>query len=164
MNYEQIAIWSQVISAILFLIALVAIWIKWIAPAVLAAQEARNQQIAVAERHRDEAKATLETLRHEIDGAKHDADLIRERAKHQAGLEKEAAIAEAREAGERSLRNAAGELGRARAEARERLRGELIEKALSFAQREATSRMNAATNAKLVDRMVVTLEQGADRG
>ena len=164
MNYEQIAIWSQVVSAILFLIALVAIWIKWIAPAVLTAQEAHNQQIAVAERHRDQAKATLEVLRHEIDGAKRDADLIRERAKHQAELERDAAIAEAREAGERSLRNAAGELGRARAEARERLRGELIEKALAFAQTEAISRMNAGTNAALVDRLVAKLEQGAHHG
>ncbi|MHB8148471.1 MAG: F0F1 ATP synthase subunit B family protein [Vulcanimicrobiaceae bacterium] len=164
MNYDQLAVWSQVISALLFMVALVAIWIKWIAPAVLAAQEAHNQQIVQAERHRDEAKAALEALRREIDGAKRDADLIRERAKHQAELEKEAAIAQARAAGERSLRNAEGELDRVRAEARERLRGELIEKALAFAQTRATSRMNAATNVTLVDRLIATLEQGEHHG
>jgi len=163
-NYEQLAIWSQVISALLFMAAMVAIWIKWILPAVLAGQAAHNEQVAQAERHRDEAKAAVEALRREIDGARRDAELIRERATHQAELETEAAIAEARAAGERSLRNAAGELARARAEARERLRGELIEKALTSAQTEATSRMNAVTNTGLIDRLVATLEQGAHHG
>ena len=164
MNYDQLAVWSQVVSAMLFLIALVAIWIKWIAPAVLAAQEASNQQIALAEKHRDEAKATLELLHHEIEGAQRDADLIRERAKHQADLETQASLAQAQEAGERTLRSAAGELDRARAQAREQLRGELIEKALAAAQTQASAQMTAATNGGLIDRLIAGLEQGAQHG
>ncbi len=85
---------------------LVWLWIKFIQPAIVAAQQNKNKQIAEAERHRDEAKATLESLRTEIEGAQRDADLIRQRAEDQAKREAEAIVSEAREAGERSLRNA----------------------------------------------------------
>ena len=46
MNYEEIAKWSDIVSAILFLAVMVWLWTKYIAPAVLAAQEG----LALAER------------------------------------------------------------------------------------------------------------------
>ena len=164
MNYEQVAIWSQVVSAPLFLLVLLWIWIKWIAPAVLVAQGAHNQKIAQAERHRDEAKAALDALRHEIEGANHDAELIAKRASAQSAREREATLTQAREAGERAFRNAQGELDRARAAAREQLRTELLDKALASAQREALQRVDSALNTKLVDRFVASLETVESRG
>jgi len=158
MSYEQIAVWSQVVSAPLFLLVLVWIWVKWISPAVLAAQEAHNAQIALAERHRDEAKAALNALHDEIAGANHDAELIAKRATEQAGRERDATLLQARDAGDRALRNAQGELERARAAAREALRTELLEKALTSAQRAAAQRVDAALNATVVDRFVASLE------
>ena len=78
--YLNIAIWSQVISSIVFIAALVLMWVRFIMPVVLAAQERSNRQIADAERHRDEVKGALDVLRAEIESARHDAGLIEERA------------------------------------------------------------------------------------
>lgn len=161
LNYEGIAKWSDIISAILFLAALVWLWMKYIAPAVMAAQANQNRQLAEAERHRDEAKAALDLLRQEIEGAKHDAQLITGRAADQAKHESETTIAEASEAGERALRSAQGELERARAAAREQLREELAAKALDVARLEAETRVDGGVNARLVDEFVASLENGA---
>ncbi len=160
-DYEQIAKWSDIISAILFLAVLVWLWMKYIAPAVMSAQANQNRLLAEAERHRDEAKAALELLRQEIEGAKHDAQLIAQRAADQATHESETTITEANEAGERALRNARGELERARAAAREQLREELAAKALDLARRKAENRVDGGVNARLVDRFVASLEHGA---
>ena len=164
MNYDQIAMWSQIASAIVFLAAFVGVWVKFISPAVLSAQEASNKQIADAVRHRDDAQAALTALHHEVAGAAHDADLIRKRAVDQAQREKDKDIADARDAGERALKNAQGELERARANAREAFRVELLEKALRQAQAEAATRVDEPMNAKLVDRFVSNLERVNDRG
>jgi F0F1-type ATP synthase membrane subunit b/b' len=164
-NYEQIAIWSQVISSFLFLGVIVWMWFRFAQPAVLAAQVAQNERIAQAERHRDEAKAAVELLQAEIDGADRDADAIRRRAVDQAGHERDAMLVEAREAGERALRSAQGELDRARAAARVRLRTELLNQAIELARTEAPARVNAALNAKLVSDFVGSLERRqANRG
>ncbi len=159
-DYEQIAKWSDIISAILFLGVMVWLWMKYIAPAVMNAQANQNRLLAEAERHRDEAKAALELLRQEIEGAKHDADLIEQRAADQAKHETEMTIAEANEAGERTLRNAQGELARARAAGREQFREELAAKALELARREAANRVDGSVNARLVDGFVASLEHG----
>ena len=158
--YVQVAIWSQVVSAVLFLGVLVWMWFKFLQPAIMAAQERYNKQIAEAERHRDEAKATLDLLQNEIGGAAHDAELIAARAASQASGEYDATVAEAREAGERALRNAQAEFARALAAARERLRVELLDKALDRARGEAARRVDASENARLVERFAVSLERG----
>jgi F0F1-type ATP synthase membrane subunit b/b' len=158
MNYEAIAVWSQVVSAVLFLVVLVWGWFKYIQPAVLAAQDRQNARLAEAERHRDEAKAALDVLRAEIDGATRDAGLIRRRAVEQGASEREAIVASAREAGERSLRGAQGELARAREAARDQLRVEMLERALQSAREKAAARVDASMNAALVGKFVSSLE------
>ncbi len=157
--YVQIAIWSQVASSVLFLCVLVWLWFKFLQPAILAAQERYNKQVAEAERHRDEAKATLDLLQNEIEGAAADADLIKTRADAQAARERDAVVAETREAGERALRDAQAEFARTLATGRERLREELLVKALSTARSEALRRVDATVNARLVDRFVGSLER-----
>jgi len=159
MNYEAIALWSEVSSSVVFVIALVLVWNKYIQPAVLRAQEAQNARIAEAERHRDEARASLEGLQQEIEGARRDAAAIKERVSAQTEVEREALLREAREAGERALRDAQGELARARAAAREQLRDELIEKSLAQARETAEHRMDAAADRKLVGSFVRSLER-----
>ncbi len=159
--YVQVAIWSQVASTVLFLAALVYIWIRWLQPTVLAAQERSNQQIAEAEHRRDVAREALQALREEIEGAKADAELIRARAETQADVERRALLEETREAGERGLRNARGELARAREAARTRLREEMLARALQEARSEAQRRIDKARNEKIVDRFLVTLERAA---
>lgn len=156
--YVRIALWSQVVAAVLFICFLVWLWTKYLQPAVLAAQERQNKQIAEAERHRDEAKAMLDVLRTQITGASHDADAIKQRAVAQAKREYDAAVAEATEAGQRALANANGELQRARAAARDQLRREMLDRALSQARRDAERRIDTPTNARLVNDFLGSLE------
>jgi len=159
MNYQVIAEWSQVVSSLLFMGVLVWMWIKFIQPAVLAAQAAQNAKIAEAERHRNEAKASLEELQQAIEAAQRDAIAIKERVAALMSGERESVLREAREAGERALRAAQAELPRARAAAREQLRDELIEKALIGARDMAARRVDAGANRKLVGSFVGLLER-----
>jgi F0F1-type ATP synthase membrane subunit b/b' len=128
-------------------------------PVVLAAQERSNRQIAEAERHRDEVKAALEALRAEIETARHDADLIKERASNRADHERQLIIKEATEAGERALADAGRELERARTSARHRLRDEMLERALLLARQRAREQVGAALDATFVDRFTGSLEE-----
>lgn len=166
MNYEAIAEYSQIASAVLFLLAMIWIWMRFIQPAVLAAQEKANAQIAQAEQHRDQAKAVLDALQGEVVAAQRDAQAIRERCAVQAQGEREAVLRESREAGERALRNAQGELERARTAARSRLRDELLEKALQTARQTAAARMDERLNGDLVSGFLTTLsaQRGDRRG
>ena len=160
-DYEQVAKWSDIVSAILFLAVLVWLWVKYIAPAVLAAQENTNKQLAEAERHRDEAKAALDVLRQQIEAAHRDASMIAERTGNLAKHESESVLAAAREAGERAVRNAEGELERARAAARAGFREELASKALDLARSEASARVDAGVDTRLIQQFVASLDRGA---
>ena len=161
-TYDAVALYSQIGWAIVFMAVLVWASAKYVGPAVMAAQEATNRRIAEAERHRDEAKAALAVLQLEIEGAGRDAAAIRARSVDFAAHERDAALAEAREAGERALRNAAGELDRARAAAAESLRTELLEKALDLAKTDARARIDAGFGERLVTDFVKSIEKSAN--
>ncbi len=163
MNYQAIALYSQVASSVLFLVAIIWIWMKFIQPAVLSAQQTANARIAEAERHRDQAKSALDALQGEVESARVDALAIKQRADAQAQTEYQAILREAREAGERVLRNAQGELARSRAAAREQLRDELLEKALNDARAQAAQRVDEAVNERLVVSFLNSLEHGGVR-
>jgi len=149
-NYEAIATWSQVISSILFIGVLMWLFRRFMIPLIMAAQKSKNDEIALAERRRDEAKAALEALQARTGSAQADENAIRERALAQAQRERQTALAQAKEAGERVLRNAEGELRRARAAARDKLRAELASGALALARTEAAEKIDAARNARIV--------------
>lgn len=156
--YVRIALYSQVISAIVFIGVLVWLWVKFILPVVMAAQERSNKQIAEAERHRDEAREALTALRTDIESARRDAGFIVERAETHGQHEREAMLAEATATGERQMRDAQGELERAREAARQRLRDELIAGALRIARAEAPERLGAAGERSLVETVIGSLE------
>jgi F0F1-type ATP synthase membrane subunit b/b' len=159
--YLQIAIWSQVVSSIVFIAVLIFMWFRWLLPVFLAAQDRSNRQIAEAERHRDEVKAALETLHAAIATAQHDAQLIVARAGDHAEHERQTLVAEATDAGERAVRDAGRELDRARAAARQRLRDELLDRALKLARDDAKRRLDAAANTRLIDSFVGSLQKVA---
>lgn len=159
MNYEKIAEYSQIASAVLFVAVMVWIWMKFIQPAIVAAQENQNAKLAEAERHRDEAKAALDSLQGELQNAQRDAEAIKQRVAGQAEIERGSTLREAREAGERAARSAEGELARSRAAAREQLRGDLLERALDLARVQAAERVDARVNADLVASFLRTIER-----
>jgi F-type H+-transporting ATPase subunit b len=160
MNYDAIAFWSQIAGFVLFAVALVWAWNKWLTPALASAAKASNDRVTLAERHRDEMYAAVETLRHAIDGAKLDAQAMIVRVKERAQHERDAILAEAKDAGERSLRNADAELGRARMAAREQLREALAAKALEIARTSANMRIDSTTNARLVREFTERVNRG----
>jgi F0F1-type ATP synthase membrane subunit b/b' len=159
-NYTAVAEYSQIASAVLFVLAMAWIWVKFIQPAVISAQNNANAQLAEAERHRDQAKAELESLQGETAAAQRDAAAIKQRVEAQAKAECEAIVAEAQRAGERSIQNAQGELDRSRVAARERLREELLDQALTLARSQAQQRVDERVNAELVSSFLSNLEHG----
>ena len=160
MNYDAIAFWSQIAGFVLFALALVWAWNKFLTPALTASAKASNERIALAERHREEMQAAVESLRHAIDGAKLDAEAMIVRVKERAQHEHDAILAEAKDAGERSVRSADGELARSRMAAREQLRETLASKALDIARTSANMRIDSSINARLVREFIEQVSRG----
>jgi F-type H+-transporting ATPase subunit b len=163
-SYEAISVWSQVIGASLFLILLILGFRKYLMPAVVAAEKAKNAEIAETESRRDKAKTDVSTARGELEAADADANAIRARGRTDAQREHEKIVADAKSDGERIVRNAEGELDRARGNAKEAFRAEMIERALQMARKAADARIDAATNTQIVNATVTTLEREGTHG
>jgi F-type H+-transporting ATPase subunit b len=158
--FIEVAKWSQVAGAVVFLVVMVLMFRKYLIPAVDANEKARNAQIAEAEARRTRIQAEASQARGEIDAADRDAVEIRTRVEHATERDHALALEEAKAEGERLVRNAEGELERARLAARDRLRIELIEKALAKARAEAPRRVSEAVNTALVETTVADLTRG----
>ena len=160
MNLQLLAQWSQIVGAIVFFIAVVAIWNKWIAPGVKAYQAAKNAEIAEAESRRERMRAAVAEARGEVERADADARTIQLRIVSTVEAERARILADAKAESERIVRNADGELERARLAARDRLRIEFIEKALARARGDAVSRIDAKLDERLVIKTVEDLTRG----
>ena len=160
MEYEQIAIWSRIICTVAFFAALFWVFRKFLLPALASAQAARNETIAGAERRRAEARQKAEDARRDVAEADVDAVGIIGRAEEQSRHERTRLLADADETGKRLVRNAEGELDRALFAARQQMRTEFIDKALARAEQEATRKVDANLNARLVEDFVKRLEHG----
>jgi F-type H+-transporting ATPase subunit b len=158
--FEQIALWSQVAGSVAFAIVLVLMFRKYLIPAVKANQDARNAQLADAEARRARIQAEAGKARGEIEAADRDAAEIRSRVERVTERDRTHMLDEAKAEGERLVRNAEGELERARLAARDRLRVELIEKALAKARADAAGRVSGAVNQALVEATVADLTRG----
>jgi F-type H+-transporting ATPase subunit b len=160
--YDALATWSQVVGSIAFIIVLVWLFVRFVVPAVAASQERKNAELAEAERRRDAAGETVEAARREVETASGEATAILQRVDGDVVRERELILREARDDGERVVRNADGELGRARMAARDRLRTELVSQALRIA-REAATGVGSADNDRIVAGIVNQIERGEDR-
>jgi F0F1-type ATP synthase membrane subunit b/b' len=158
--YQQVATWSQILGAVAFLAVLVYLWNRFLTPAVEAGQIAKNAELSEAERRRDAAKAQVEAAEAELATAGQDVGAIAARAERDAQRMRDKIRAEASAECERLLRNAEGELGRGRIAARESLREELVTKALAMARASAAG-MDESVNARLVAKVIESLERGA---
>ncbi len=163
MSYEQIAIYSRIVGTLVVFGILWYLFRRFLAPVIARAQELKNEEIARAERRRTAERTRLDTMIAELTEASRAADAIRRTAEDAARREREQGVAQSREAGERALRNADGELERARMAARDTLRIELIEKALQRASREAAAQVDAKRNTALIDEFLGKLERREPR-
>lgn len=163
MNYELIALWSEVIGALAFAAVIIWLFNKYLTPAVAAATKVKNEEIAAAERRRDVARAEVEAARGEV--AEADASVASMRASAEVDAKRDAQriVTDAQSEGERVIRNANGELERARLAARDTFRIELIEKALAEARVQAAARIDDNANAHLVGRFADRVGRGVGR-
>jgi F-type H+-transporting ATPase subunit b len=156
-QFAEIAKWSQVVCAIAFLIFLIWAIRKFLVPAITSSAAARNAELAAAEKHRDSMKAEVAKARGEVESADRDALAIASRAKDDAARERQHILDEAKADGEHTIRNAEGELGRARIAANAALRADFIDRALTLARKEAGVRIDDAANLRLVKGTVDSL-------
>ena len=161
MSLELLAQWSQIAGAAIFVVVTIAVWRRWIAPAIQNYQEAKNTDLAAAEARRDRMRSEADEARADAEQAEAEARTIGERAKSDADAERKRILAEAQEESERLVRNANGEIARARMAARDRLRIEFIEKALIRARSQAADTLDDAANESLIEETVDTLVRGA---
>jgi F-type H+-transporting ATPase subunit b len=152
--YESLAQWSEIVGGLAFIVVSILLFRKFVLPAVAQATVARNAELLDAEKHRDELRVKVEEARTRLADADRQAVSIGARSVSDAERERDRIIAEARAEGTRLLRNAEGELERGRIAARDRLRMELIEKALLRARELATTGIDDAANARLVEKTV----------
>jgi len=135
-TYIKIAVWSQVVASILFVVVLVFLWRRYLTPAV------------------------VETARATVAEAERDARSIDARAQSDARALRERIAASAAAEAERLVRNAEGELERSRAAAREALRADLVAKAVAIA-RHGAKNVDRTTDRRLIDEAVDTAERGS---
>jgi len=158
-QYANLAVWSQILGAFAFLVVFVWVWMRFLAPAVVASRDRKNAELAEAESARDAAKEEIDVAQRELAVAASEAQAIRSRGHGDAKELQERILADAIREGERLVHNAEGELERGRRAARETLRLELIAKALEIA-RESAARLGDDANRRLVGDVVETLERG----
>ncbi len=158
--FVQVALWSQVAGSAAFLLVLILLFRKYLVPAVDANEKARNAQLAEAEARRTRIRNEASKARGEIEVADREATEIRARSAHLIEVDHTRSLAEATSEGQRLVRNAEGELERARLQARDRLRIELIEKALAKARADAPQRVSAAVDHALVETTIADLTRG----
>ena len=161
MSLELLAQWSQIAGAVVFVVVIVLVWRRWIAPAVQSYQETKNAELAEAEARRERMRADAAAARADAEHVGVETRTIRERAAADAEHERKRILAEAQDEAERLVRNAKGEIERARMAARDRLRIEFIEKALIQARKQAAGVVDDAVNAALIEETVATMVHGA---
>jgi F0F1-type ATP synthase membrane subunit b/b' len=150
MNYETIAQYSEIIGGFAFVIVMIWLFRKFALPAVRAGEVSRNADLVNSEHRREQLRSEVSAARAEVEAADRDVLAIAARAETDARHEHETIITDARREGLRLLQNARGELDRGRIAGKDKLRIELIEKALNRAREIAQQQLSDDGNAQLV--------------
>jgi F-type H+-transporting ATPase subunit b len=159
MNYEAIALWSQVVAAVVFAALIVIGFIRFLTPTIARMTAAKNDEIREGEKRRDEAVQRVNTARAEIAEATTDAARIKEHIERDARREAAIIVATAHSEAQRLVRNAHADYERSRVAARDRLRVEMIDKALAAARKTVLARIDEKAEATLVGRFIDELER-----
>ncbi|HTX04042.1 MAG TPA: hypothetical protein VMD07_10205 [Candidatus Acidoferrales bacterium] len=163
MNYVAIALWSQVIAAVVFAALIVIGFIRFLTPTIQRMTAAKNDEIRENEKRRDAAVQRVAAARAAIAEATADAARIKEHIEHDARREAAIIVATAHSEAQRLVRNAHADYERSRVAARDRLRVEMIEKALASARRTVLDRIDEKAEATLVGRFIDELERKEGR-
>jgi F-type H+-transporting ATPase subunit b len=159
MNYDAIALWSQVIAAVVFAALIVIGFMRYLTPTIARMTAAKNDEIHENETRRDEATQRVAAARAEIAEATTDAARIKEHIERDARREAAIIVATAHSEAQRLVRNAHADYERSRVSARDRLRVEMIDKALAAARKTVAGRIDEKAEATLVGRFIGELER-----
>ena len=159
MNYDAIALWSQVVAAVVFAALIVIGFMRLITPTIEHMTAAKNDEIRESEKRRDEAVARVTAARAEMAVATAVAGRIKEAIERDARREAAIIVATAHSEGQRLVRNAHADYERSRVAARDQLRIEMIDKALTAARKAVQSRIDDKAEATLVGRFIEDLER-----
>ncbi len=162
MNYEAIALWSQVVAAVVFAALIVIGFMRFLTPSIEHMTAAKNDEIQQNEKRRDEAVQRANAARAEIAEAATDAARIKEHIERDSRRDAAIIVATAHSEAQRLVRNAHAEYERSRASSRDRLRIEMIDKALSAARKTVLARIDEKAEVTLVGRFIDELERKGD--
>jgi F-type H+-transporting ATPase subunit b len=153
-QYEAIAVWSEILASVLFIIAMIWIFAKWVRPAVIAAEAKKNADLLTAEHQRNEARDEVSNAQRRLAEANAEVESIQARARADGQRERDRILADARVEGERVVHNANGELARGRVASRESYRDELLRDALRIATERAGREIDETANFGIVKRVL----------
>jgi F-type H+-transporting ATPase subunit b len=165
MNYDAIALWSQVIAAVVFAGLIVYGFMRLLTPSIARMTATKNDEIRENEKRRNDAVERVAAARAEIAEAATDGARIKEHIERDARREAAIIVATAHSEAQRLVRNAHADYERSRVASRDRLRIEMIDKALAVARKTVLGRIDEKAEATLVSRFIDELQhKGAARG
>jgi F-type H+-transporting ATPase subunit b len=152
-----------VVEVIAF-VAMLLILQRWVYPKVIAAAEARQNQIAQAleeaERNRREAAAALEAVAREIADARAQARDLLDRAHKAAVLETEEIVRKARQDAEALLQRARAEIAAERDRAIQEIRAQVGTLVVSAAGKVLGQAIDVRTHSRLIEESLAQVDAG----
>ncbi|HXN08650.1 MAG TPA: hypothetical protein VN860_03220 [Candidatus Acidoferrales bacterium] len=150
---------AKVVDFVIFVAAIVWVFNKYLAPALVAFQQTQNKLVADAQLHRERAELAIAQAQQAIEQAKVDAVRMVAVGKAQAAKLIEDERAAALEHAKRIVAHASGELERERYRVRRELLEETVEQAHAKARELARHEIDASKQQTLVERMMADLER-----
>jgi F-type H+-transporting ATPase subunit b len=150
---------AKIIDFIIFAIAIVYIFQKFLKPQLVAVQEAQNKAVADADAYRQNCAEAVEAAQRALEQAAQDSRRMETTAEAQAKRMVADELAEAGERAKRIAAHAAGELERERFRVRRELLEETVDRAHAEAREEVQRGLTPARQRALVERMLSDLER-----
>ncbi|HSP09940.1 MAG TPA: F0F1 ATP synthase subunit B [Candidatus Dormibacteraeota bacterium] len=150
-----------VVEVIAF-VAMLLVLGRWVYPRIMAAAEARQNQIARnladAERARQDAQAALEDVSRQIEDARAQAREIIDRAHKAAVLETEELVKKGRRDAENQLQRARSEIATERDKAIQEIRAQVGTLVVAAASRVLGDAIDSRTHSRLIEESLAQVE------
>ena len=150
---------AKIVDFVIFVIALVFVWTKYVAGQLESQQEKQNKEIEDAQLALVEAQAAIENARAALDMAGSDSKRMVEFGAAQVDRLVIDSKAEAEEHAARVMAHANGELDRERYRVRRELLEDTVERAHQQARTIVTDELDANRQRALVERLLTDLER-----
>lgn len=156
-----------VVEVIAFVAMLLILW-RWVYPRVIAAAEARQNQIAraleEAERSRRDATAAMEEIAKEIADARVQARDILDRAHKAAVVEAEELARKGRQEAEAQLTRARAEIAAERDKAIQEIRAQVGTLVVAAASKVLGQAIDRSAHSRLIEESLAQVDSGNRRG